>query len=119
MTNYKLWLLVAQNANEGLDIRDRSELWIAEDTNVVPLGLLRLLCEYPGEAVHADYERLRAIISSDLANEFFYPVDRGIKILRQPGFSSCLIESTVQWDVGSIGGRRHAIRFVREAIDVG
>jgi hypothetical protein len=118
MTNYKLWLLVAQNANEQIEVGTWSELRIAEDTDVVPLGMPRLR-ELPGETVHADYKRLRSIVIGKLADELLQAVDRGPEILLKPVFSTSLIQSTVQWDVRTVGARRNAICFIREAIDVG
>lgn len=87
MPHNKLRLLVAKNANERIDIRTCPELRVAEDTDVVPLGLLRLL-ELPGETVHADYKWLASVVICELAHELLQAVDRGMEILRKPGFSA-------------------------------
>src|SRR3954451_14409759 len=60
-----------------------------------------------------------AISVGKLTDELPQGIDRGIKLLLKSGFPTTAIQSTVQRDVGPLSGRRDAIGFVREAIDVG
>jgi hypothetical protein len=97
--------------------REQNAYRLAEDTDIVPLGMLRLR-KFPGETVHADSKGSEPLASASL-RKLLQGINRGITIPLQSGFSTTAIQSTVQRDVRAVSGRRNAIRFVREAIDVG